>query len=368
MKKNREKFRILILSIGILIGVILIGVIFFTGTTKNVNKVPLVGYVMTGSIDEIGWNEMNYLGLKAACDKYNCRLITKENVLEHSGQCRNQVIDLINKKASIIILSSASYSDEIKDLILENKNIIFFSNYASFEAPNLSMYFVRMYQVRYLTGIIAGATTKTDEIGYIAPFNTNEVNRGISAFTLGVKRVNKNARVILQWTDDWDNETIEKQAVKNFAENTNVDIIAYHQNKPTIVYEADKYGINSISYHTDERSVSHCLASIVCDWTEVYGNILKNGLNTPSYHENYYWLGMEDNVLQLPYISDVVDNITKIKIDSIKTQLSYGFNIFSGLIYDTKGNIRCVEDEALSDSSLLDNFDWLVQGVEYYVE
>ena len=37
--------------------------------------------------------------------------------------------------------------------------------------------------------------------------------------------------------------------------------------------------------------------------------------------------------------------------------------MFSGVIYDTDGVMRCGEDEFISDAALMDNFDWYVDGV-----
>ena len=43
-----------------------------------------------------------------------------------------------------------------------------------------------------------------------------------------------------------------------------------------------------------------------------------------------------------------------------------GKAVFSGVIYDTKGNIRCNEGEMISDEVMLEQFDWFVKGVKIY--
>ena len=37
-------------------------------------------------------------------------------------------------------------------------------------APNMSNYFGRIYQARYLTGLVAGSMTQSNVIGYVAAF------------------------------------------------------------------------------------------------------------------------------------------------------------------------------------------------------
>lgn len=54
----------------------------------------------------------------------------------------------------------------------------------------MTAYFGRMYQARYLTGMVAGSMTRKNEIGYVAAFPIPEVIRGINAFTLGARAVN----------------------------------------------------------------------------------------------------------------------------------------------------------------------------------
>ena len=72
---------------------------------------------------------------------------------------------------------------------------------------NMSSFFGRMYQVRYLSGIIAGMKTQTGEIGYVAAFPIPEVIRGINAFTLGVRSVRPDATVYVRYCNSWTEDT-----------------------------------------------------------------------------------------------------------------------------------------------------------------
>ena len=40
-----------------------------------------------------------------------------------------------------------------------------------------------------------------------------------------------------------------------------------------------------------------------------------------------------------------------------------GNSIFSNVIYDNEGTLRCDDGESLSDEILLKNMDWYVEGV-----
>lgn len=64
---------------------------------------------------------------------------------------------------------------------------------------NSGTYFADFYQVYYLNGLMAGALTKTNKVGYVAAYPIPEVLRHINAFALGVKEANPDARVYVRW-------------------------------------------------------------------------------------------------------------------------------------------------------------------------
>jgi basic membrane protein A len=78
-------------------------------------------------------------------------------------------------------------------------------------APNVGTYFGRMYQARYLSGIVAGATTTTNKLGYVAALPTPDVIHGINAFALGAQSVNPEVEVQVLWTDSWYDPPVERR-------------------------------------------------------------------------------------------------------------------------------------------------------------
>ena len=55
----------------------------------------------------------------------------------------------------------------------------------------------------YLSGIAAGAATKTGIVGYVVPFAIPEVIRHTNAFALGVQTAHPGAKVKIIWTNSW---------------------------------------------------------------------------------------------------------------------------------------------------------------------
>lgn len=366
---NRNKKVETILGV---IGILVFGVIMFLILTSGNEKetyTAKVGFILSGSTDETGWNAMHYDGIKEACDKLNAKLLVKENVLEFSGQCTKAVEELVEEGASMIILSSYGYSEEVKDVVKQYPEIMFYVNSFEHKEENATPYFVRMYQVRYLSGIIAGMQTTTNKIGYVAAMPNNEVNRGISAFTLGVRSVNPEAKVIVAWTGTWDNEEIEKKAAHNLIEKVSVDMITYHQNQPYVIEVAEQKGVMSIGYHQafDQFSENY-MTSIICNWNVVYEEVLQEFLRGKGEDIEYFWIGIRKDAVELSKYSSKVSKEAIEAIEKAKEQMQKSGVVFVGPIYDTEGNLRCGEKELMSDEVLLRQFDWYVEGVEFYEE
>ena len=155
----------------IIAGVIAVTVMIILVLHMDFNKDDnnlVVGFVMSGSINDEGWNGMHYDGIKAASEELDVELLVKENVAENEGQCIKAIKELANKDANVIILSSYNYSKEVKELVRKYQDIAFYCNSSEYHSKNMTSYFVRYYQARYLAGVLAGLQTKSDNIGYVA--------------------------------------------------------------------------------------------------------------------------------------------------------------------------------------------------------
>ncbi len=351
----------ILLSTFILITVAIVLLIIFYGSPKT--QKSTVGIILTGSMDENGWNGKNYAGCQKACEELGLKLLVKENVMENTGECEKAVKELVKAGASVVIFTSYYYTEEMKDKVSDYPDIVFYQNSSEFHAKNLTSYFARLYQARYLAGVAAGLKTKTNKIGYVAAMSNNEVNRGISAFTLGLKSVNPEANVYVTWTNSWDDEEKERENTnKLIAEG--VDIVTYHQNTANVVRAADENGIASIGYNiTAEEAGEKCFGIVVCNWDKVYYKLLSEFKQGRANNEKNKWIGIDDGAVSFNVISGEITKEDKEKLNAAMAMIINGGDVFSGVIYDNAGNLKCDKGEMISDEELLENFGWLVDGV-----
>lgn len=324
-----------------------------------------IGFVTIGDIREAGWNASQYQGIKAAADKFGAQLLVRDNVKENNGECPAAIRELIDEGAGMIFLASYSYSTEARELVEEYPDIAFATNSAEVHARNMTAYFVRMYQARYLSGALAGLRTKTNIIGYVAAMPNSEVNRGINAFALGVRRTNPGARVIVMWTGAWQDEAREEANAGRLIREKGADVLTYHQDEDAACRIADRYGADFIGYNALLTGYSpHYLTSVICRWDNYYIDIVQRYLKGELNSVKNRWLGIERGTVALSEFSSAVSPDTARQVDALRQELASGKLIFAGELYDNGGVLRCASDESIPDDVLLERMNWLVQGVE----
>ena len=364
MKNNKNKqYWLLILAAILLIAII---VSIFTINLKK-DSTTKVGLIITGSVTDDGWNGMHYQGVKSACESLEVELSVKENVSEGTGRCATAIDELVSEGVGMIILSSYAYPVEVQDTIEKYPDVSFYAISAEHYAENMTSYFGRMYQARYLAGIVAGMKTETNVIGYVAAMPNSEVNRGINAFTLGVKSVNEDAVVMVVWTDKWEDKNKEPEAAKVLIEEAGADVLTYHQNQHYVAQAADEAGVYSIGYNAVAEGLSDkYLTAAVWDWNALYYQIIREYLQGKGNTVKRHWFGIDTGVVALSEYSSLVDESITQKITEAQAEISEGNDVFSGVIYDNTGEMRCDEGELISDEILLEKMDWFVDGVVIY--
>jgi basic membrane protein A len=119
------------------------------------------------------------------------------------------------------------------------------------DGPHAATYFGRIYEARYLSGVVAGKMTTSNLVGYVAAHPIPEVIRGINAFTMGVRSVNPGAKVRVVWTNTWYDPVKEREAAVALLD-AGADIIAQHQDTVEPQKAAQERAIR-ISYNTPKK-------------------------------------------------------------------------------------------------------------------
>ena len=79
-------------------------------------------------------------------------------------------------------------------------------------APNFSVFDNYIQEPAYLSGMVAGGTTKSNMIGMVGGFPIPEVNRLMNAFMMGVKEVNPKVEFSVSFINSWFDPPKAKEA------------------------------------------------------------------------------------------------------------------------------------------------------------
>ena len=332
-----------------------------TDVTKTRTK---VGFILNGKVDDHSWGESHYNGMEISARELNLDVVYKESVPEDE-RCMETIKELIDGGCKIIICDSFGYGEWELACAKEHPEIYFFHATGVEELHNLSTYFGRIYQMRYLSGIVAGMQTKTNEIGYVAAFPIAEVNRGINAFTLGVRRVNPDAVVYVEWSESWTDEEENAKATRNLIESHDIDVLAMHNDAMSPLEIADQNGVWCIGYNVDnsERFPNTFLTAPIWNWEKFYEPRILECLQG-KFQGVHYWEGVETGLVNLATLTKNVKPGIAEKVEEERARLMSGtFDVFYGPIKDNEGNIRVKEGQSMTDDSMLNDFFWYVEGV-----
>ncbi len=350
-------------SIGFLLMMLLI---CFTGSAiaaeKKEDKPLTIGFVYVSPVGDEGYSYMHDLARKELAKDPSIKTFFVENVAE-GADAERVILSMARKGYDLIVTTSFGYMDPTIKVAKQFPNVKFLHCSGYKTADNVSNFFGRMYQARYLTGMVAGKMTKSNVIGYVAAFPIPEVIRGINAFTLGVRDANPNAEVRVVWSKTWYDPLAEKESAKSLLD-VGADVIAQHQDSPGPQVAAQERGVYSIGYHSDMTKVApkaHLVASI-WNWVPFYKNQIDQ-IRKGEWKSGSFWPGLESGIIDISKFSSMVPEAVAADVLAKKEEIAKGnFVVFKGPVLDQDGKERIAAGATPTDKELLE-MNWFVKGV-----
>lgn len=327
------------------------------------NKPLVVGFVYIGPITDGGWTEAHDNGRKLVEKELGdkVKVLIKENVPE-GPEAEKAMKDMVDQGAKVIFATSFGYMDYAEKVAKEfpDVTVLHCSGYKTL--PNMGTYFGKMYEPRYLSGIVAGMKTKTNKIGYVAAMPIPEVIRMINAFTLGVKSVNPEATVEVTWTNTWYDPAKEKEAAKALLDK-GCDVMAQHQDSTATQIAASEKGAASIGYDLDHKEkVKGYMTAPVWNWGAYYVSTVKAVLDG-TWKSGSYWGPMKEGIVDLaPLTADAPEGAAAKVEEAKKAMFDGSLKIFKGPLKDQTGAVKIKEGEEMSDKDIWE-MNWFVEGV-----
>ena len=304
----------------------------------------------------------------------------QENLGLNSDQIERKIVDdsdaaatekaikeCIDDGCKIIFTTSWGYMETTSEMAEQYPDVYFShgTGYLS-NGKNFNNYFGRIYQARYLSGIVAGMNTKSNKIGYVAAQDSSnsEVTGGIDAFAIGVESVNPDARIYVVVTNSWYDPDKEKAASEQLLD-MGCDVMAQHCDTAYPQTLAQDRGVYGIGYNSDmsKETPDSCLTSVIWNWSAYYTSAVKSVMNGTWDGSNYYG-GMAEGLVGITNLAGFAAEGTQEKVDEATAAILSGENnVFDGVLETNTGETIGSEGSTLDDATITGGINWYYRNV-----
>lgn len=304
----------------------------------------------------------------------------QENLLLSDDQIERKIVDdtdedgtkkaieeCVSDGCNIIFTTSWVYMQVTADMA-EKYPDVYFSHGTGYmsNGKNFNNYFGRIYQARYLSGIVAGMNTKNNKIGYVAAQDSSnaEVTGGIDAFAIGVESVNPKAKIYVDVTNSWYDEKKEKKASERLL-SMGCDVMTQHCDTSYPQTLAQEKGVYGIGYNSDmsKETPKSCLTSVIWNWSAYYTAAVKSVIDGTWDGSNYYG-GMAEGLVEITDLASFAADGTQQKVDEATAEILSGQNnVFDGVLETNTGKKIGQKGKTLDDATITGKINWYYRNV-----
>jgi len=359
-------------------------------------------FVYVGPIGDIGWTNAHDVGRLYVDEKYDwLETAYAESVPEADAE---RFIDrfVVEEECLVVFTTSFGFMDPTLAAAQKYPDNYFFHVSGYKRAPNMGTLMADFYQLYYLNGLMAGAMTESGKTGYVAAHPIPELIRHINAFALGVREVNPEATVEVNWIFEWYDPAKAREAAEALIAN-GADVLAFTEDTATVVQVAEEYTekgerVYSFGHYNPmaQFGPNSMLSGQLVNWGVLYEDILTKiylGIYTTENLENVdYWgllsggtnLGAPASVelggrfgepinpvfadplkevsVTDPILGEIsVYDLVFTRVEQMKDPAVL-FDPFTGPINDQDGELRVEAGRRLTVFEL-NTIDWFVEGV-----
>ena len=235
-----------------------------------------VGFIYVGPHDDFGYNQAHALGAAAVKKMAGVKVLEEENVPEDVAVTKTMESMIEEDGATLLFPTSFGYFDPY--ILREAPKFpkIRFEHCGGLWTPkdpkNIGSYFGYIFEAQHVNGIVAGSTSKSGKLGFVAAKPIPQVLQNINAFTLGARLVNPKATTQVIFTGDWSMPVKEAEATNSLIDQ-GVDVVTMHVDSPKVVVQtAAKRGALVCGYHCSQAALAPqaYLTGAEWNWTDLY--------------------------------------------------------------------------------------------------
>ncbi len=236
-----------------------------------------VGFIHVSDPSDMGYTYNHDLGtqhMQAALGLTDAQIVNKFNVPEDNA-CADAIQELLDDGCNIIFGTSFGFENYLLAAAAEYPDVEF-CHATGFQAAgsglaNMHNYFGKIYEARFLSGIVAGMKSLeigNNVLGYVAAMPFAEVISGYTSFYLGAKAVNPDVTMKVGYTNSWNDPIMEAQVAKALID-AGAGILGQHCDSTAPATTAEANQAFHVGYNSSMIAVAPnaSLTSAVWDWS-----------------------------------------------------------------------------------------------------
>ncbi len=270
----------------------------------------------------------------------------------------------------VVFVTSPMFINATLKAALEFPSTKFLNCSETHSFKHVNTYFGRIYEPRFLAGMVAGISTKSNLLGYVGSTPHPGIISSINSFALGARMINPEATVKVVWESNWDNmettTTVSSELIEMGA-----DIISHHDTLSNREFSKE-YGVYSVICNIDDRKCApdDYIAAPVWNWGVFYEKMLVNMLNNQrrffgsSQKVVNFWWGMDSGIVDFFYSKRLLPRDSVKLIDSFRNMITSGtFHPFTGPIYNQNGVLKIKPGQTATRHQII-SMNWFVDIVK----
>jgi basic membrane protein A and related proteins len=321
-----------------------------------------VAWIYVGPHQDGGWSQAHDKGRLYVQNKLGSKVQTtyKENIAV--GAQFAQTVQSLTAQGYKLIFAT-SYGYVTPQIAQKYPNVLFEQATGTYQAKNVSEYFGAAEDTVFLSGMAAGAASKTGKLGFVVAFPIPEVIRHANAFALGAQLTHPGATVRLVWTNSWYDPAKEKKAAQSLVA-AGVDVLGQNVDSPATGQYAESAKVPWVGYDSNSSKFApkSWLTAAVYNWGPYYLKRVQAAMNG-TWKSGFYYGSIKDGFTSIAPYGPGVTAATKTKIAAYQKRIENGsYYEFTGPLYDQSGKLRVKKGVKLTTNQLY-SMNWLVKGV-----
>jgi basic membrane lipoprotein Med (substrate-binding protein (PBP1-ABC) superfamily) len=225
--------------------------------------------------------------------------------------------------------------------------------------------YANLWEIRYLTGIVAASMSKSKTLGFVSAFSIPSVVAGINGFEQGAKSVDPNIKTRVVLTSNWYNPPQSTQAAETLAKG-GADVIAKHEDSVGPLLGAKAAGVWGIGSEADTsaQTPQTYLTGSVYDW-HTYAERKYQEAKAGNFSNDEVNGDLKTGLVRLGPLNDKVPADVKTKVEEAQKKIESGeLIVFTGPIKSNTGKtVLPSGKEWATPADVYTNMTFFVDGV-----